>query len=113
MGIVKLEMQLTDNQLSLSVAAENRSVKELLLSNMHELRETLQSQGIRIDKLDIQLNNDFDQSLANFQEGQREGSRASSGDGARDDQVNNDEAVEVAVLNRAWPRDDSTIELVA
>jgi flagellar hook-length control protein FliK len=113
MGFVKLEMQLTDNQLSLSVAAENSSVKELLLSNIHELRETLQSQGIRIDKLDIQLNNDFNQSLANFQEGRQKESRASSGDGAGEDQVNHDEAAEVAAHNRASPRNDSTIELVA
>jgi len=113
MGIVKLEMQLSDNHLSLSVAAENSTVKELLLSNIQELRETLQTQGIKIDKLDIQLNNDFNQSLANFQEGQHKESKAKSGDGVREDFVNNDESVDGGVHNRASPRSDSTIELVA
>ena len=113
MGFVKLEMQLMDNQLSLSVAAENSSVKELLLANVQELRETLLTQGIRIDKLDIQLSSDFDRSLANFQEGQQKESRASSGDPLREDPVNNDETADLGVHNRASPRNDSTIELVA
>jgi len=113
MGIVKLEMHLTDNQLNLAVAAENSSVKELLLANIQELRETLQMQGIKIDKLDIQLNNDFNQSLANFQEGQQKESRAGSGDRVPGQLVNHDESADDVIHTRASPRNDSTIELVA
>jgi len=66
-------MDIKDNILKLWMITENSSVKELLLSNAHELREALVEQGVKLDRLDIQINHNFDQSLANSKGGLKEG----------------------------------------
>lgn len=73
LGVLKVEMDIKDNILKLWMITENSSVKELLLSNAHELREALVQQGVKLDRLDIQINYNFDQSLANLKEGLKEG----------------------------------------
>ncbi|MEE9610138.1 MAG: flagellar hook-length control protein FliK [Desulfatiglandales bacterium] len=75
LGVVKVEMDMKDNILKLGIITENSSVKELLLSNVHELRETLVQQGVRLERVDIQISYDFDQALANSKEGLKEGQR--------------------------------------
>lgn len=68
LGAVRLEMEMSDNVLKLGVVAENRTVKELLMSHLHELRETLMEQGVKLEKLDVQIQEDFNQSLSDFDE---------------------------------------------
>jgi len=62
-----------DNILKLGMVAENSSVKQLLLSNAHELRQALVDQGVKLERLDVQINYDSGQSLANSKEGLKEG----------------------------------------
>ena len=73
LGVLKIEMDIKDNILKLWMITENSSVKELLLSNAHELREALVGQGVKLDRLDIQINYNFDQSLANSKGGLKDG----------------------------------------
>jgi hypothetical protein len=73
LGVLKVEMDIKDNILKLWMITENSSVKELLLSNAHELREALVGQGVKLDRLDIQINYNFDHSLANSKEGLKDG----------------------------------------
>jgi flagellar hook-length control protein FliK len=73
LGVLKVEMDIKDNILKLWMITENSSVKELLLSNAHELREALVGQGVKLDRLDIQINYNFDHSLANSKEGLKHG----------------------------------------
>ena len=73
LGVLKVEMDIKDNILKLWMVTENSSVKELLLSNAHELREALVGQGVKLDRLDIQINYNFDHSLANSKEGLKDG----------------------------------------
>jgi flagellar hook-length control protein FliK len=70
LGVLKVEMDIKGNILKLGMIAENSSIKELLLSNVHELREALVEQGVKLDRLDIQINYNSGQSLANSKEGQ-------------------------------------------
>ncbi len=113
LGFIKLEMQLSDNQLNLSVAAENNSVKEILLTNMHELREALMGQGIKIDKLDVHINENFNQSLANFQEGTGKEKGSQNGTNSGESILSADDTPESFFHDRASPRSDVTIDLVA
>ncbi len=113
LGFIKLEMQLTDSQLNLSVAAENSSVKEILLTHMHELREALMGQGIKIDKLDVHINDGFNQSLANFQEGPSKEKGSQDGTNSGNSVASNDDTPESFIHDRASPRSDVTIDLVA
>ena len=75
LGAVKIEMDIKDNVLRLEMIAENSTVKELLLSSVHELRNTLTEQGIKIEGLDVQVGHDFNQSLANSEEGLKDRQR--------------------------------------
>jgi flagellar hook-length control protein FliK len=73
LGRVKIKIDIKDNTLKLGMIAEHSSVKELLLSNVHELREALVSQVVKLESVDIQINYGFDQSLSDSKEGLNQG----------------------------------------
>ena len=75
LGRVKINIDIKDNALKLGMIAEHSSVKELLLSNVHELREALVSQGIKLENIDVQINTGFGQSMAGSKEWMNEGKR--------------------------------------
>ena len=75
LGRVKINIDIKGNALKLGMIAEHSSVKELLLSNVHELREALVSQGIKLENIDIQINTGFEQSMAGSKEWMNEGKR--------------------------------------
>jgi len=79
LGAVKVEMDIKGNILKLGMIAENSSVKQLLLSNVHELRDALVEQGVKIEKLDVQINQNFNHSLADSKEELKEGQRGIRG----------------------------------
>lgn len=79
LGTVKIEMNIKDNILKLGMIAENSSVKELLLSNVHELKQVLVEQGVKLDKLDVQINYNFDQSLADSKESTKQNKKRNKG----------------------------------
>jgi Flagellar hook-length control protein FliK len=73
LGSLKIEMDVKDNILKLGLSLDNHSAKELLLSNVHELREALGDQGIKLEKIDIQVGYDFNESLADSHKGLKDG----------------------------------------
>lgn len=75
LGVLRVEMDIQDNTLKLGVIAEKDSVKDLLMSNVFELRESLIEQGVKLERVDIQLSHDFDQSLTDSDGGLKEGQR--------------------------------------
>ena len=75
LGVLKVEMDIKDHILKLGIITENNSVKELLLSNVHELREALVQQGVKLERLDINISYNFGHSLADSKEGLNKGQR--------------------------------------
>ncbi|MBW1752050.1 MAG: flagellar hook-length control protein FliK [Deltaproteobacteria bacterium] len=75
LGAVKIEMDMKESVLRIEMIAENSTVKELLLSNVHELRNALAEQGVKIEGLDVQVGHDFNHSLADSKEGLKERQR--------------------------------------
>jgi flagellar hook-length control protein FliK len=75
LGRMKIKIDIKDNALKLGMIAEHSSVQELLLSNVHELKEALASQGIKLENIDIQINAGFGQSMAGSKEWINEGKR--------------------------------------
>jgi len=75
LGTLRVKVDMKDNILKLGIITENNSVKELLLSNVHELREALVQQGVKLDRLDVQINYNFGHSLADSKEGLNKGQR--------------------------------------
>jgi len=60
-------MDMKDNVLKVGMITEHHSVKELLMSHVHELRESLVEQGVKFERIDIQINYNFGQSMAQAQ----------------------------------------------
>ena len=73
LGTVRIEMDIKDHTLRLSMTAEHHSVKELLLNNIHELKEALVQHGVKLEKVDVQITSNFDQSLNASKEGTHNG----------------------------------------
>ncbi|MBU1161613.1 MAG: flagellar hook-length control protein FliK [Proteobacteria bacterium] len=69
LGTVRIKMDIKDHTLRLSMTAEHHSVKELLLNNVHELKEALVQHGVKLEKVDVQINSNFGQSLNASKEG--------------------------------------------
>ncbi|MBU1052896.1 MAG: flagellar hook-length control protein FliK [Proteobacteria bacterium] len=69
LGSVKLSMEIKDSVLQLKMVAESASAKEVLLANSHDLKNVLASQGIKLDRLDIQVDSNFGSALTDLNEG--------------------------------------------
>jgi len=73
LGVVKVEMDLKENVLKLGMITENSSVRELLLANASDLREALVEQGVKLEKIDVQIGDHSNQNLGDLKEGLKEG----------------------------------------
>ncbi|MGD2029334.1 MAG: flagellar hook-length control protein FliK [Desulfobacterales bacterium] len=102
LGRLKINIDIKDNGLKLGMIAEHSSVKELLLSNVHELKGTLASQGMKLENIDIQINTGFGQSLEGSKEWMNEGRRwnRGSGEGEAFISKNNAEVLQSEPLER-------------
>jgi len=52
------------NSMKVSIITENHAAKEMLASNVSELRTTLSSAGISLDSFEVDMSSDFKQSMA-------------------------------------------------
>jgi len=104
MGAIKVQMSIHEQTLKLGIIAENNSVKELLLSNVPQLREALMDQGIKLDRLDVEINGGFNPSLAEFKDQFHEGLKR--GQNGFQDQYND------VVINDT-PVDDAGDDLIS
>jgi len=111
LGSVQLEMVMKDNILKVAIVAEHQSVKDLLLSHVHELREALVEQGVELHKVDVEINQNFSQSLNNSEKGfnQRQawGRSLASATGTEDGELVNPGAIERQV------RSDTLLDMFA
>jgi len=67
LGSIQLDMVMKDHVLKVAMITEHHAVKELLISHVQELREALVEQGVELQKIDINIDHHFGQSLANAQ----------------------------------------------
>ncbi len=82
LGVVKVELDLKENVLKLGLIAENSAVKELLLANANELKEALVEQGVKLEKVDVQVGDHSNQTLSDLKEGLKEGRSGNQGEKA-------------------------------
>ncbi len=69
LGALKVQIDIKDNVLKLGLVTENNSVRELLLSNVNNLRESLTANGIKLERMDVDINQDFSRSMEFAREG--------------------------------------------
>lgn len=72
LGYLTLHIDMKDNTLRLGMRTETSSAQDLLISGATELKETLLAQGIKIEKIDIQIDDQLRQSFAFSQGAQGE-----------------------------------------
>ena len=65
LSAVRIELDMKGSRLKLEVTAENSAVKELLLARVPELKTVLKEFGVKLERLDVQINNAFDPSTEN------------------------------------------------
>jgi hypothetical protein len=82
LGVVKVELDLKENVLKLGLITENSAVKELLLANANELKEALVEQGVKLEKVDVQVGDHSNQTLSDLKEGLKEGRSGNQGEKA-------------------------------
>lgn len=64
LGRLKLSLETVKDVVRVSIVTDNRSTRELLKSHADELKATLLEQGIRLEKLDVRIDFNFGQSMA-------------------------------------------------
>jgi len=70
LGAIQIDMHMKDSVLKIGMTTENNSVKEFLVSSIQELRDSLVQQGVKLEKLDVQVNYNLGQSMAQARPGQ-------------------------------------------
>jgi len=75
LGHLKMSIENTKDGLKVSIIAESQAARDMLLSNSGDLKTALMEQGLRIDKINVETQADFNQTMADT----RHGSEGSDG----------------------------------
>ena len=86
LGRLQMQINHSGDAIRVSIVTEQIAAREILLSHVGELRTHLTEQGMRVEKIDIQFDQSFDQSMANARhessrsnERRQQGSRSTPG----------------------------------
>jgi flagellar hook-length control protein FliK len=111
LGRLQMHIDNTGQMLRVQIVAEQQSTQELLLSHAGDLKSILSEQGFRLEKIDVQFDQFFDQSLSNErQESGRSNGRRQRGRGG---QMNRDANVLDEELNENPRETEGVLDLVA
>ncbi len=80
LGRLQMHINHSGDTIRISIVTQQQAAREILMSHAVELRSTLTEQGMRVEKIDIQFDQNFDQSMANARhESQRSNERRQRG----------------------------------
>jgi flagellar hook-length control protein FliK len=82
LGRMKLNVEHTSGGIKVGIVVESATAKEMLLSHTNELKAALGDQGLRLDKIDVGIQNDFGRSMA---QADRDFSRSGGQSGRQND----------------------------
>jgi len=66
LGSLKVEMDIKGQSLKLGLFTESDTTRDFLASHIHMLKEALVDNGIKLERFDIEIRHDFEQSLTDF-----------------------------------------------
>jgi len=69
LGRMKLNIEHTAGGIRVGIVVESAAARDMLLANSHDLKTTLADQGLRLDKIDVEAQADFGQSMAQADRG--------------------------------------------
>ncbi len=82
LGRIQMSIENAKDGVKVSIMTEQHAAKEMLSASVAELKSTLTEQGLKVDKIDVQLSQDFEQSMNQArQENQQNRSRQGHGHG--------------------------------
>jgi len=64
LGRLILTIDNTGNSMKVSIMTENAAAKDILASNVNEIRTVLSNSGVTLERFDVDMNSDFRQSMA-------------------------------------------------
>lgn len=64
LGRLVMTIDHTENSMKVSIVTDNHSAKEILTSNVNELRTVLSNSGVTLERFDVDMNSEFKQSMA-------------------------------------------------
>lgn len=67
LGRIILTIDNTGNSMKVSIMTENAAAKDILASNVNEIRTVLSNSGITLERFDVDMNSNFRQSMADTQ----------------------------------------------
>lgn len=73
LGRLHMTIDNTSDGVRISILAENRTAKDLILANASELKIAIQSQGIQINEIDVQVSPDFQQAMQDMRQKESHG----------------------------------------
>jgi Holliday junction resolvasome RuvABC DNA-binding subunit/flagellar hook-length control protein FliK len=112
LGTLKLDLEVQNNILRVGMATDNHLTRDLLVSHVNELKDALAEQGIRIDDVDIQINYDLGQSLANDQDQINERRRFFNFNNSDDESDENPDELAQDEIRRPIIYGDSSLSLI-
>ncbi len=98
LGRVNMTIEHNGNSMKVNIVTDNHAAREILTSNVNELKTVLASSGISLDQFEVDMNSNFRQSMADAQDGQFQNNQnkkqgASFGNGEADDTATEDIAL--------------------
>ncbi|MDY6824664.1 MAG: flagellar hook-length control protein FliK [Thermodesulfobacteriota bacterium] len=85
LGRLAISFETTGNTMKVSIVAEQSAARDILMSHTSDLKGAISEQhhGLRIDKVDVQLSQNFDQAMADARNGKENGSGSRRKGGVR------------------------------
>ena len=111
-GAIQIDMDMKDSVLKIGLTTENNSVKEFLISSSQELRDSLVQHGVKLEKLDVQVNYNLGESMTQAGRGQNEFERQREKQRGGPDAVTGDGDDSETTIPRII-RADALLDLVA
>ena len=64
LGRLMMTIDNTGNSMKVSIVTDNQMAKDILTSNVTELRTVLSASGVTLERFDVDMNSEFKQSMA-------------------------------------------------
>ena len=99
LGRLQISLEFNKNGMKVGILAENSATRDMLMANSNELKSILADQGIRLEKVQVDLSGNFDQSMADARRESRNSGKGNKGNKENDksyEQVSVNETMKVS-----------------
>ena len=69
LGRLVMTIDNTGNNMKINIMTDNQAAKEILMSNINDIRTALSNSGVTLERFDVDMNSNFQQSMADNQAG--------------------------------------------